>query len=119
VHYFRVFGCKCFILNKKPKASKFASKVDEGFLIGYRTNEHAYRVFNKTTDCVDTTIEVKFDESNGSQREQVSENLVDDEEPPSVSIFRMGTMTTPSEIIPYYRLNHSFWSLSDNKESSH
>jgi hypothetical protein len=29
---------------------------------------------------------VKFDESNGSQREQVSENLVDDEEPPSVSI---------------------------------
>jgi transposase InsO family protein len=34
VHYFRVFGCKCFILNKKPKASKFESKVDEGFLIG-------------------------------------------------------------------------------------
>jgi hypothetical protein len=33
---------------------------------------------------------VKFDESNGSQREQVSKNLVDDEEPPSVSIFWMG-----------------------------
>jgi hypothetical protein len=91
VHCFRVFGFKCFILNKKPKASKFASKVDEGFLIGYGTNEHAYRVFNKTTDCVETTIDVKFDESNGSQREQVSENLLDDEEPPSVSIFRMGT----------------------------
>jgi transposase InsO family protein len=40
VHYIRVFGCKCFILNKKPKASKFASKLDEGFLIGYGTNEH-------------------------------------------------------------------------------
>jgi hypothetical protein len=36
-------------------------------------------------------IDVKFDESNGSQREKVSENLVDDEDPPSVSIFRMGT----------------------------
>jgi transposase InsO family protein len=69
VHYFRVFGCKCFILNKKPKASKFASKVDEGFLIGYGTNEHAYRVFNKTTGCVETMVDVKFDESNGSQRE--------------------------------------------------
>jgi transposase InsO family protein len=34
VHYFRVFGCKCFILSKKPKASKFACKVDEGFFIG-------------------------------------------------------------------------------------
>jgi hypothetical protein len=96
VHYFRVFGRKCFILNKKPKASKFASKVDEGFLLGYGTNEHAYRVFNKTTGCVETTIDVKFDESNGSQREQVSENLVDDEEPPSVSIFRMGT----GEVMP-------------------
>jgi hypothetical protein len=96
VHYFGVFGCKCFILNKKPKASKFASKVDEGFLIGYGTNEHAYRVFNKTTGCVETTVDMKFDESNGSQREQVSENLVDDEEPPSVSIFRMRT----GEVMP-------------------
>jgi len=33
---------------------------------------------------------VKFDESNGSQVEQVDMNLVDDEEPPSVSIMRMG-----------------------------
>jgi transposase InsO family protein len=75
VHYFRVFGCKCFILNKKPKASKFASKVDEGFLLGYGTNEYAYRVFNKTIGCVETTVDVKFDESNGSQREQVSKTL--------------------------------------------
>jgi hypothetical protein len=90
VHYFRVFGCKCFILNKKPKTSKFASKVDEGFLIGYGTNEHAYRIFNKTTSCVETTVDVKFDESNDSQREQVSENLVEYEEPPSVSIFKWG-----------------------------
>jgi hypothetical protein len=26
-------------------------------------------------------------------------------------------VTTPPEIIPYYRLNYSIWSLSDNKES--
>jgi transposase InsO family protein len=31
VSYFRVFGCKCFILNKKPKTSKFSPKVDESF----------------------------------------------------------------------------------------
>jgi hypothetical protein len=29
-----------------------------------------------------------------------------------------GDVTTPPEIIPYYRLNHSIWSVSDNKESS-
>jgi hypothetical protein len=89
VHYFMVVWCKCFILNKKPKASKFASKVDEGFLIGYGTNEHAYCVFDKTTGCVETTVDMEFDESKGSQGGQVSENLVVDEEPSSVSIFRM------------------------------
>ena len=41
VSYFRVFGCKCFILNKKPKISKFAPKVDERFFLGYGSNEHA------------------------------------------------------------------------------
>ena len=88
VHYFRVFGCKCYILNKKAKSSKFAPKVNEGFLLSYGTNEHAYRVFNKTTGVVETTVDVKFDESNGSQVEQVDMNLVDDEEPPNLSIMR-------------------------------
>jgi hypothetical protein len=31
---------------------------------------------------------------------------------------RCVAVTTPPEIIPYYRLNHSSWSLSDNKEPS-
>ena len=53
VSYFRVFGCKCFILNKRPKTSKFAPKVDEGFLLSYGSNEHAYRVFNKTLGRVE------------------------------------------------------------------
>ena len=47
VHYFRVFGRKCFILNKKSKSSKFAPKVDEGFMLGYGLYAHAYRVSNK------------------------------------------------------------------------
>ena len=55
----------------------------------YGTNEHAYHVFNKTTGVVETTVDVKFDESNGSQVEQVDMNFVDDEEP-SISIMKMG-----------------------------
>ena len=66
VSYFRVFGCKCFILNKKPKTSKFAPKVDEGFLLGYGSNEHAYHVFNKIFGRVEIAVDVTFDESNGS-----------------------------------------------------
>jgi hypothetical protein len=88
VHYFRV-GCKCFIPNKKTKTSKFAPKIDEVFLHGYGTNEHTYRVFNKTTSYVEITVDVTFDESNSSQVEQVDKHLVDIEEPPSVSIMRL------------------------------
>ena len=75
VSYFRVFGCKCFILNKKPKTSKFAPKVDEGFFLSYGSNEHAYRVFNKTSRRVEIVVNVTFDESNGSQVEQLIQVL--------------------------------------------
>jgi hypothetical protein len=86
VSYFRVFGCKCFILNKRPKTSKFAPKVDEGFLLGYGSNEHAYRVFNKTSGRVEIAIDVTFDESNGSQVEQVDASVVGKEDLPCEAI---------------------------------
>src|SRR5438105_7186001 len=81
IHYFRVFGSKCFILNKKSKSSKFAPKVDEGFLLGYLSNAHAYRVFNKTSGCIEIAKDVTFDESNGSQ-EQIDPSFVEKEELP-------------------------------------
>ena len=81
-----MFGCKCFILNKKPKTSKFAPKVDKGFLLGYKSNEHAYRVFNKTSGRVEIAVDVTFDESNGSQVEQVDSSVVGKEDPPCEAI---------------------------------
>jgi hypothetical protein len=89
VSYFRVFGCKCFILNKRPKTSKFAPKVDESILLGYRSNEHAYRVFNKALGRIEVTVDVTFDESNGSQVEQVDLSVVGKEDPPCKAIKQM------------------------------
>jgi hypothetical protein len=66
----------CFILNKRPKTSRFAPKVEEGILLGYESNEHAYRVFNKTLSRVEVTVDVTFDESNSSQVEQVDSSVV-------------------------------------------
>ena len=84
--YVRVFECKCFILNKKPKTSKFAPKVDEGFLLGYGSNEHAYRVFNKSTGRVEIAVDVTYDESNSSLVEQVDSSVVGKEDPPCEAI---------------------------------
>jgi hypothetical protein len=46
IAYFRVFGCKCYILRKGTRLSKFDKKCDEGFLLGYSTTSKAYRVWN-------------------------------------------------------------------------
>jgi hypothetical protein len=59
-------------------SSKFAPKVYEGFLLGYDSNSRAYRVFNVTTGCVETTCDLVFDETNGSQKEQVDLDLVEE-----------------------------------------
>jgi hypothetical protein len=56
VSYFRVFRSKWYILQKRSKSSKFAPKTYEGFLLGYDSNSHAYRVFNVTTGCVETRV---------------------------------------------------------------
>jgi hypothetical protein len=69
VSYFHVFGSKCYILVKKGRNFKIASKALEGFLLGYDSNRRAYRVFNKSCRLVEVTSDVVFDESNGSLRE--------------------------------------------------
>jgi hypothetical protein len=89
VSYFTVFGCKRIILNKKPKSSKFAPKVDEGIFLGYASNTHGYRVVNKTFGCVEVTCDLTFDESNGSQVEQVDEFCVGKDVPAGKAIKKM------------------------------
>jgi hypothetical protein len=89
VSYFRVFGSKCFILVKRGRKSKFAPKAVEGFLLGYDSNTRAYRVFNKSTGLVEVSCDIVFDETNGSQVEQVDLDELDDEETPCVALRNM------------------------------
>ncbi|KAG8634434.1 hypothetical protein MANES_17G033205v8 [Manihot esculenta] len=73
VSYFRVFGCKCFILNNKDNLGKFESKTDEGIFLGYSISSKSYRVFNKRTLIVKESMHVVFDESNPfAPRKEVS-----------------------------------------------
>jgi hypothetical protein len=89
VSYFRVFGSKCFILIKRGRNSKFAPKAVEGFLLGYDSNTRAYRVFNKSTGLVEVSCDIVFDETNGSQVEQVDLDELDDEEALCVALRNM------------------------------
>jgi hypothetical protein len=89
VSYFRVFGSKCYILVKKGRHSKFTPKVVVGFLLGYDSNTKAYRVFNKSSRLVEISSDVVFDETNGSPREQVDLDDIDEEEVPTVAMCTM------------------------------
>jgi hypothetical protein len=82
VSYFRVFGSKCYILVKKGRHSKFAPKAVEGFLLGYDSNTKAYRVFNKSSGLVEVSSDVVFNETNGSPREQVDLDDINEGEVP-------------------------------------
>jgi transposase InsO family protein len=103
VSYFRVFGSKCYILVKKGRHSKFAPKAVEGFLLGYNSNTKAYRVFNKSSGLVEVSSDVVFDETNGSKRQQVDLDDVDEDEVPTAAMRTMALFGTA-----YFQLLHKF-----------
>ncbi|KAH9792467.1 hypothetical protein KPL71_004134 [Citrus sinensis] len=76
IGYFKVFGCKCFVLNTKDNLGKFDSKSDVGIFLGYSNSSKAYRVYNKRTLVVEESMHVTFDESNPFSPKKV---VVDDD----------------------------------------
>ncbi|KAH9734288.1 Integrase catalytic domain-containing protein [Citrus sinensis] len=70
IGYFKVCGCKCFILNTKDNLGKFNPKFDVGIFLGYSNSSKAYRVYNKRTLVVEEYMRVTFDESNPSSAEK-------------------------------------------------
>nr|KYP74052.1 Copia protein [Cajanus cajan] len=79
ISYFRVFGCKCFVLNNgKEQLGKFDAKADEAIFLGYSTNRKSYRVYNKRTLVVEEFVHVVFDETNKQETKQTEiEGLTD------------------------------------------
>jgi hypothetical protein len=76
-------------LGKEGRHSKFAPKAVEGFLLGYDSNTKAYRVFNKSLGLVEFSSNVVFDETNGSPREQVDLDDIDEDEVPTTAMRTM------------------------------
>ena len=66
LHTFWVFCCKCYILKKDTRLSKFEKKCDEGFLLGYSTTSKAYRVWNLDSGILEEVHDIEFDGTKGS-----------------------------------------------------
>ncbi|GJS73911.1 retrovirus-related pol polyprotein from transposon TNT 1-94 [Tanacetum coccineum] len=63
LEYFRVFGCKVFILNTKVHLTKFDPNSYEGVFLGYSQTSKAYIMLNKEIMRIEESLNVTFDES--------------------------------------------------------
>ncbi|KAJ9536524.1 hypothetical protein OSB04_un000276 [Centaurea solstitialis] len=61
VGHFKVFVCKCFVLNETKNRGKFGPKSDELVFVGYSESSIAYRVLNRQTRIITESINVHFD----------------------------------------------------------
>ncbi|GKE24761.1 retrovirus-related pol polyprotein from transposon TNT 1-94 [Tanacetum coccineum] len=61
--YFRIFGCKVFILNTKVHLTKFDPKSYEGVFLRYSQTSKAYIVLSKEIMRIEESLNVTFDES--------------------------------------------------------
>ena len=95
VSYFKVFGAKCWIRDPHHNA-KFAPKAHEGFMLGYGKDLHTYRVFNNVLHKVVETVDVRFDETNGSQREHLP-SVIDEPTPGDSIKFKANEDVIPTE----------------------
>jgi hypothetical protein len=81
-------GANALLLLKEVK-SPMIPKAVEVFLLDYDSNTRAYRVFNKSTGLVEVSSDIVFDETNGSQVDQVDLDELDDEEAPCIALRNM------------------------------
>lgn len=89
IAYFKTFGCKAFVLQKKPGRDKFEPKAGECSFIGYSRESKAYRLWDIERRKVITARDVRFSENcfkpqNTSNRKIIrNDSLTEIEDPES------------------------------------
>nr|GEV10777.1 hypothetical protein [Tanacetum cinerariifolium] len=62
IKFFRVFGCRCYLLNDYEDVGKLKAKVDIRVFVGYSKESTAFRIYNKRTRKIHESVNVNFDE---------------------------------------------------------
>nr|GFB17242.1 retrovirus-related Pol polyprotein from transposon TNT 1-94 [Tanacetum cinerariifolium] len=62
INFFRVFGCRCYLLNDYEDVGKFKAKGDIGVFVGNSKVYAAFRIYNKQTHKIYESMNVNFDE---------------------------------------------------------
>nr|GEZ88074.1 uncharacterized mitochondrial protein AtMg00810-like [Tanacetum cinerariifolium] len=62
IKFFRVLGCRCYLLNDYEDVGKLKAKGDIGVFVGYSKESATFRIYNKRTRKMHESVNVNFDE---------------------------------------------------------
>nr|GFB85258.1 hypothetical protein [Tanacetum cinerariifolium] len=63
IKFFRVFGCRCYLLNDYEDVGKLKAKGDIGVFVGYSKESAAFRIYNKRTlSQVDEALKIDLED---------------------------------------------------------
>nr|GEV67320.1 hypothetical protein [Tanacetum cinerariifolium] len=62
IKFFRVFGCRCYLLNDYEDVGKLKANGDIGVFVGYSKESVAFKIYNKQTHKIHEGVNVNFDE---------------------------------------------------------
>nr|GEZ98729.1 retrovirus-related Pol polyprotein from transposon TNT 1-94 [Tanacetum cinerariifolium] len=62
IKFFRVFGCRCYLLNDYEDVGKLKAKGEIGVFVGYSKESAAFRIYNKQTRKIHESVNVNFNE---------------------------------------------------------
>nr|GFB42421.1 retrovirus-related Pol polyprotein from transposon TNT 1-94 [Tanacetum cinerariifolium] len=72
INFFRVFGCRCYLLNDYEDLGKLKAKGDIRVFVGYSKESAAFIIYNKRTRKIHESVNVNFDEISKMASKQFS-----------------------------------------------
>nr|GEZ42965.1 retrovirus-related Pol polyprotein from transposon TNT 1-94 [Tanacetum cinerariifolium] len=72
IKFFRVFGCRCYLLNDYEDVAKLKAKGDIGVFVGYSKESASFRIYNKRTHKIHESVNVNFDKLSDMASKQFS-----------------------------------------------
>nr|GEV13511.1 uncharacterized mitochondrial protein AtMg00810-like [Tanacetum cinerariifolium] len=72
IKFFRVFGCRCYILNDYEDVGKLKAKEDIRVFVGYSKEYAAFRIYNKQSRKIHESVNVNVDEISKMASKQFS-----------------------------------------------
>nr|GEX49909.1 retrovirus-related Pol polyprotein from transposon TNT 1-94 [Tanacetum cinerariifolium] len=72
IKFFRVFGCRCYLLNDYEDVGNLKAKWDIGVFVGYSKESAAFKIYNKRTHKIHESVNVNFDEISEMASKQFS-----------------------------------------------